>query len=98
MMFTANEGCVQINTGHLSNVNSNGAWLTLSEISGGETKLNEDAVHSVWHVVKPTVDGDVNSLELYGANGDMIVQFFGERKPGIAELESWKKVLSNSLG
>lgn len=98
MMFTANEGCVQINTGELSNVNSNGAWLTLSEASGGETKLNEDAVHSVWHVVKPTADGDVNSLELYGANGDMIVQFFGERKPGITELESWKKALTNSQG
>lgn len=97
MMFTANEGCVQINTGQLSNVDSNGGWLTLSEISGGETKLNEDAVHSVWHVVKPTSDGDVNSLELYGPNGDMIVQFFGERKPGITELESWKKALSTSL-
>ncbi|MEL1254139.1 heme ABC transporter ATP-binding protein [Flavobacterium sp. DGU38] len=98
MMFTANEGCVQINTGQLADVNSNGPWLNLSERSGGETKLNEDAVHSVWHVVKPTADGEVNSLELYGANGDMIVQFFGERKPGIAELESWKKVLTNSLG
>lgn len=98
MMFTANEGCVQINTGELSNVINNGSWLNLSERSGGETKFNEDAVHSVWHVVKPTADGDVNSLELYGANGNMIVQFFGERKPGIAELESWKKVLTHSLG
>ncbi|WP_163410166.1 heme ABC transporter ATP-binding protein [Flavobacterium ajazii] len=97
MMFTANEGCVQINTGQLCNVNSNGPWLNLSERSGGETRLNEDDVHSVWHVVKPTVDGDVNSLELYGANGNMIVQFFGERKPGIPELESWKKVLINNL-
>ncbi|GGF03800.1 heme ABC transporter ATP-binding protein [Flavobacterium limi] len=96
MMFTANEGCVQINTGELSNVNTNGAWLTLTELSGGVTKLNEDAVHSVWHVVKPTADGDVNSLELYGANGDMIVQFFGERKPGKAELESWKKAVVNN--
>lgn len=97
MMSTANEGCVQINTGELSAVNSNGAWLTFSELSGGETKLNEDAVHSVWHVVKPTTQGDVNSLELYGANGNMIVQFLGERKPGKAELESWKKTLTNSL-
>ncbi|MFD2940254.1 heme ABC transporter ATP-binding protein [Flavobacterium notoginsengisoli] len=98
MMFTANEGCVQINTGQLSNVHSNGAWLNFSERSGGQTRINEDAVHSVWHVVKPTADGDVNSLELYGADGNMIIQFFGERKPGIAELESWKQVLVDNLG
>ncbi|MCI9843386.1 heme ABC transporter ATP-binding protein [Flavobacterium pectinovorum] len=96
MMFTANEGCVQINTGQLANVTSNGEWLTFSELSGGETKLNEDAVHSVWHVVKPTADGDVNSLELYGANGNMVVQFFGERKPGKTELESWKKAVTHN--
>ncbi|MFB9076117.1 heme ABC transporter ATP-binding protein [Flavobacterium procerum] len=98
MMFTSNEGCVQINTGKLDNVSINGAWLKFSERSGGETRLNEDAVHSVWHVVKPTADGDVNSLELYGADGSMIAQFFGERKPGIAELQSWKKVLADNLG
>lgn len=97
MMFTANEGCVQINTGELHNVDRNVPLLTLSETSGGETKLNEDAVHSVWHIVKPTADGDVNSLELYSTDGNLIVQFFGKRKPGIPELESWKNALKNSL-
>ncbi|MGO3161924.1 heme ABC transporter ATP-binding protein [Sphingobacterium sp. JB170] len=97
MKFTANEGCVQINTGKLDDIDHTDQWISLSETSGGRLRLNEDAVHSVWHVVKPTVDGDVNSLELYDAEGELIVQFFGERKPGIAELESWREALANSL-
>jgi len=97
MMFTANEGCVQINTGKLDRIERDGAWISISETSGGQLRLNEDAVHSVWHVVKPTVDGDINALELYDAEGGLIVQFFGERKPGIAELGSWREALANSL-
>jgi len=97
MMFTANEGCVQINTGKLDRINQNTSWLTISEASGGKVSFNEDAVHSVWHVVKPTADGNVNSLELYDTEGELIVQFFGYRKPGIAELERWREALGSNL-
>ncbi len=93
MVFTANEGCVQINTGELKRIDQHGQWLTLESNTTGKIRLNEDAVNSVWHVVKPTADGEVNSLELYDTAGEMIVQFFGERKPGIAELESWREAL-----
>ncbi|MNR63561.1 Hemin transport protein HemS [compost metagenome] len=51
----------------------------------------------MWQVVKPSTDGDVNSIELFDKNGEMIVQFFGKRKPGIPELESWREVLKESL-
>ncbi|MFD2967802.1 heme ABC transporter ATP-binding protein [Sphingobacterium bambusae] len=97
MVFTANEGCVQINTGELKRIDQQGKWLTLQSNSTGQIRLNEDAVNSVWHVVKPTADGDVNSLELYDTEGEMIVQFFGERKPGIAELESWREALGHGV-
>jgi len=97
MVFTANEGCVQINTGELKRIDKQGKWLTLQSNSTGQIRLNEDAVNSVWHVVKPTADGDVNSLELYDTEGEMIVQFFGERKPGIAELESWREALGHGV-
>lgn len=97
MVFTANEGCVQINTGELKRIDRHGQWLTLQGSASGQIRLNEDAVNSVWHVVKPTVDGEVNSLELYDTAGDMIVQFFGERKPGVAELESWREALGTGV-
>ena len=43
--------------------------------------LDTTAIASSWVVNKPTSDGWVTSLELYAANGDLIAQFFGERKP-----------------
>ncbi|MNR45423.1 Hemin transport protein HemS [compost metagenome] len=57
--------------------------------------LNTTAVTSSWVVNKPTVDGWVTSLELYGADGALIVQFFGERKPGKPELPAWRALLQS---
>lgn len=41
-------------------------------------------------VEKPSVDGTVTSVEVFDAVGDMIVQFFGKRKPGNPELKEWR--------
>jgi putative hemin transport protein len=45
-------------------------------------------------VVKPTVDGDVTSLELYDKDGNNIVMFFGKRKPGEPELQAWREIVA----
>jgi len=57
--------------------------------------LREDGITSVWLVKKPTTDGAVHSLEVFDKNGDILVQFFGKRKPGIPEDEAWRRVLFN---
>ena len=44
---------------------------------------------------KPTEDGIVTSLELFDKNGDLIVYFFGERKPGKPELKGWREIIDN---
>ena len=44
---------------------------------------------------KPTKDGIVTGLEVYDAQGELIVYFFGKRKPGIPELESWREIIKN---
>jgi len=49
-------------------------------------------------VNKPTSDGWVTSLEVYAANGDLIVQFFGERKPGKPELTGWRELMVSLCG
>jgi putative hemin transport protein len=36
-------------------------------------------------VRKPTKDGHVTSLEAYGADGGLIIQFFGQRHEGESE-------------
>ena len=53
-------------------------------------------MEDAWIVRKPTSDGEVTSLELFDAAGDNIAMFFGERKPGKAELPQWRQ-LADSL-
>jgi putative hemin transport protein len=96
MVFTGNTGCIQIHTGNINKIVNMDQWFNVMDPEFN-LHLRVDAVTSVWHVVKPSTDGDVNSLELFDANGEMIVQIFGKRKPGIPELETWRTVLSEAL-
>ncbi|WP_316752179.1 hemin-degrading factor [Pedobacter gandavensis] len=96
MVFTSNSGCIQIHSGNITKLVDMGPWFNVLDPEFN-LHLREDEVRSVWQVVKPSTDGDVNSIELFDKNGEMIVQFFGKRKPGIPELESWREVLKASL-
>ncbi|MCT9809052.1 hemin-degrading factor [Acidovorax sp. Be4] len=92
MCFVANRGIVQIHTGPVKKLLRTGPWFNVLDESFN-LHLNTDAVTSSWVVSKPTVDGWVTSLELYNADGELIVQFFGARKPGQAELSAWRELL-----
>lgn len=83
---------IQIHSGLVTNLLEKGEWFNVLD-SEFNLHLRLDGIASVWHVVKPSVDGDINSLEVYDKDGEMIVQFFGKRKPGIPELEQWREVL-----
>ena len=41
-------------------------------------------------VSKPTDDGPVTSIEVFDRHGDVIVMFFGARKPGQPERPDWR--------
>ncbi len=88
MVFVGNSGCLQIHSGEVRKVKAHGPWYNVLD-PGFNLHLNESMVASAWAVRKPTVDGDVNSVELFDSDGEMIVQFFGKRKPGIPELPEW---------
>lgn len=92
MVFTGNEGCIQIHTGKVKNLVGMGPWYNIMDPEFN-LHLHEDAIASAWHVSKPSSDGDINSIELFDKDGEMIVQFFGKRKPGIPELEDWRQAL-----
>ncbi|WP_066741773.1 hemin-degrading factor [Cupriavidus sp. D384] len=94
MCFVANRGIVQIHTGPVHKLVRTGPWFNVLDASFN-LHLNTDAVASSWVVNKPTVDGWVTSLELYSASGELIVQFFGERKPGKPELGAWRALLQS---
>ena len=37
----------------------------------------------------------MTSLEAYGAEGEMIIQFFGKRHEGSGEREDWRQLVEN---
>jgi putative hemin transport protein len=94
MCFVANRGIVQIHTGPVRKLLRTGPWFNVLDESFN-LHLNTEAVASSWVVRKPTTDGWVTSLELYTADGELIVQFFGARKPGQAELAGWSQLLQS---
>ncbi|MEX1119849.1 MAG: ChuX/HutX family heme-like substrate-binding protein [Terrimicrobiaceae bacterium] len=94
MVFIGNRGCLQIHTGPVKNIKMFGAeWLNVLD-EEFNMHLRDTAVASAWVVVKPTVDGDVTSLELYDKDGNNIVIFFGKRKPGSPELQAWREIVA----
>jgi putative hemin transport protein len=49
----------------------------------------------VWIVRKPTEDGIVTSVEVFNEWDELIVQFFGKRKPGIPERTDWQQLVAD---
>lgn len=89
MVFVGNHGNIQIHTGTVKNILAIPGWINVMDPAFNlHLKLPE--ISQTWVVKKPTIDGMVHSLELYDAAGEMIVQFFGKRKPGIPELAIWR--------
>ena len=94
MCFVANRGMVQIHTGPVHKLARTGAWFNVLD-EHFNLHLDTTAIASCWVVNKPTSDGWVTSLEAFSASGEMIVQFFGARKPGKPELPAWRALLES---
>lgn len=94
MVFIGNRGCIQIHTGPAKKLLQTGPWFNILDPEFN-MHLREDAIESVWLVKKPTEDGIVTSLEVFDAEGKVIVQFFGKRKPRIPEREDWRQVVAD---
>ena len=94
MCFLHSKGCVQIHTGEIKNLKMYGDWFNVMDPKFN-LHLKLTSISDSWIVKKPTVDGDVTSLELFDKDGNLIVYFFGERKPGKKELESWRNIIKD---
>lgn len=92
MCFVGNRGMIQIHSGPIKKLMRTGPWFNVLE-PHFNLHLDTTAIDSAWVVNKPTADGWVTSVECYAANGDLIAQFFGARKPGVPELTSWRELL-----
>jgi putative hemin transport protein len=92
MIFVGNKGILQVYTGPVVNVVDARGWLNVLDPEL-DLHVKEEAINESWVVTKPTRDGLVTSLECYDANGELLIQLFGKRKPGIPELPEWRKLM-----
>lgn len=95
MVFVGSRGVIQIHSGKVENIRAVGDWYNVLD-PDFNLHIKEPGIASIWLVKKPTIDGQVTSVECYDDEGHQVVQFFGKRKPGIPELEQWRK-LAESL-
>jgi len=93
MIFVANQGNIQIHTGPVKKILVIPGWINVMD-PDFNLHLKLPDIQETWVVRKPTADGWVHSLELFDARGEMIVQFFGKRKPGIPENKVWQDWVS----
>ena len=89
MVFVSNPGCVQIHSGAVQRVEVMGPWLNVLD-PAFNLHLREDRIASAWIVRKPSVNGDIHSLELYDATGTVFCQIFGQRHAGERERGDWR--------
>lgn len=94
MIFVGNPGMIQIHTGAIVTLKDAGPWLNILD-PGFNLHLWPEGIDQAWIVRKPTSDGIVTSLEVFGASGNPIAYMFGERKPGKPELEDWRALVAN---
>ncbi len=93
MVFVGNKGNIQIHTGPVKKLLEHGKWYNVMDPQFN-LHLDETGIAETWVTIKPTVDGDVTAVECFAEDGTLIVTFFGKRKPGIPELELWRKLVA----
>lgn len=93
MVFVGNRGNIQIHQDTIKTVKVMDKWLNVLD-PNFNMHFDTSLVSTAWIVRKPTSDGVVTSLECFDEKGEMIVQFFGLRKPGKPELEEWRALVA----
>ena len=93
MVFVGNRGNIQIHTGRVRKTMWHGDWFNIMD-PDFNLHLDMSKIAQTWIVRKPTEDGEVTAIEVFNEMGEIIVQFFGKRKPGIPELKEWKELVA----
>jgi len=89
MVFVGNQHCIQIHSGPVNNLRWLDSWFNVLD-SEFNLHLKTPSIAQLWRVRKPSSDGIVTSWEAFDEQGEMIVQLFGARKPGILERSDWR--------
>lgn len=91
MIFVGNAHCIQIHTGTVDNLKWLDDWFNVLDPQFN-LHLKTCGVRELWRVRKPSSDGVITSWEAFDANGELVLQAFGARKPGVPELQEWRSL------
>lgn len=94
MCFVGNRGNIQIHTGLVRKTMWHNQWFNVMD-PDFNLHLDMSKIAQTWIVRKPTEDGEVTAIEVFNEMGEIIVQFFGKRKPGIPELQEWRELVAS---
>lgn len=94
MLFVGNQAAIQIYSGPVRTIKQYGNWFNVMD-PGFNLHLFEPGILSAWVVHKPTADGLVSSLELYGPQDKSLLLAFSKRKPGQEESSQWRTMLAS---
>ncbi len=89
MVFVGNHHCIQIHTGPVDNLRWMHHWFNVLD-PDFNLHLDTRGISELWRVRKPSSDGVITSLEAFDAKGELVVQVFGARKPGVPERDDWR--------
>ncbi len=95
MVFVGNRHCIQIHSGPVSNLRWMDTWFNVLDAEFN-LHLQTKGVTELWRVRKPSTDGVITSWEAFDAEGELVVQLFGARKPGIPEREDWRALAESA--
>lgn len=93
MVFLGNKACLQIFSGQIHKIVEMNGWYNVLD-KDFNLHLKLESIDEAWVVKKYTTDGIVTSLELFDKEGNQILYCFGQRKPGIPELDMWRKIVA----
>ncbi|MFW5742181.1 MAG: hemin-degrading factor [Spirochaetota bacterium] len=91
MVFVRSRGCTQIASGAVSRLAANGEYYNVFD-ERVHLHIREPLLDQAWVVRKPTAHGAVTSVEIYSADGELALQFFGVRDDEGTEDHRWRAI------
>lgn len=91
MVFVRSRGCTQIASGPVSRLAANGDYYNVFD-EQVHLHIREPLLSEAWVVRKPTEHDTVTSVEIYSADGELALQFFGVRDDERTEDPGWRAI------
>lgn len=95
MFFVANRGLIQIYSGPVKKLFTQGSWFNVLDPQFN-LHIDTRGIERVFIVQKPTKFGTIWSLELFDGQGTLILSIFGSRQDKDESLDAWRQLLEKA--